>query len=74
MRWRDLQDHLDPHDLSVRTMQSYANFSVGGSVSVNVHGRYVGHGPIAGCFAFVWASGLLKHIAEGFVQRIPNNW
>ncbi|KRD14617.1 FAD-binding protein [Acidovorax sp. Root267] len=46
MRWRDLQDHLDPHDLAVRTMQSYSNFTVGGSVSVNVHGRYVGHGPI----------------------------
>jgi FAD/FMN-containing dehydrogenase len=46
MRWRDLQDLLDPHDLAVRTMQSYANFTVGGSVSVNVHGRYVGHGPI----------------------------
>jgi FAD/FMN-containing dehydrogenase len=46
MRWRDLQEHLDPLDLSVRTMQSYANFTVGGSVSVNAHGRYVGHGPI----------------------------
>jgi len=45
--WRDLQDVLDPHDLSVRTMQSYANFTVGGAVSVNAHGRYVGHGPIA---------------------------
>ncbi|MES2189730.1 MAG: FAD-binding oxidoreductase [Pseudomonadota bacterium] len=47
MRWRDLQDVLDPLDLSVQTMQSYANFTVGGSVSVNAHGRYVGHGPIA---------------------------
>jgi FAD/FMN-containing dehydrogenase len=46
MRWRDLQDHLDPVGLAVKTMQSYANFTVGGSVSVNVHGRYVGHGPI----------------------------
>lgn len=46
MRWRDLQDHLDPQDLAVKTMQSYSNFSVGGSVSVNAHGRYVGHGPI----------------------------
>ncbi len=45
--WRDLQDVLDTHDLSVRTMQSYANFTVGGAVSVNAHGRYVGHGPIA---------------------------
>ncbi|HSV47241.1 MAG TPA: FAD-binding protein [Ramlibacter sp.] len=48
MCWRDLQDLLDPLDLSVHTMQSYANFTVGGSVSVNAHGRYVGHGPIAG--------------------------
>ena len=46
MTWRDLQDVLDPHDLSVRTMQSFSNFTVGGAVSVNCHGRYVGHGPI----------------------------
>lgn len=47
MCWRDLQDLLDPHDLSVSIMQSYSNFSVGGSISVNCHGRYVGAGPIA---------------------------
>lgn len=47
MRWRDLQARIDPHGLAVRTMQSFANFTVGGSVSVNCHGRYVGHGPIA---------------------------
>lgn len=46
MRWRDLQDHVDAHQLSVQTMQSYANFTIGGSVSVNAHGRYVGHGPV----------------------------
>ena len=46
MTWRDLQDVIDPHDLSVRIMQSYANFTVGGSVSVNCHGRYVGRGPL----------------------------
>jgi FAD/FMN-containing dehydrogenase len=46
MTWRDLQDHLDPHGLAVRVMQSYANFTVGGSVSVNAHGRYVGLGPV----------------------------
>jgi FAD/FMN-containing dehydrogenase len=47
MRWRDLQAAIDPHGLSVRTMQSYASFTVGGSVSVNCHGRYVGHGPVS---------------------------
>jgi FAD/FMN-containing dehydrogenase len=46
MRWRDLLDHLDPHDLSVAIMQSFSNFSLGGSVSVNCHGRYVGRGPL----------------------------
>jgi len=46
MRWRDLQDLLDPHNLAVKTMQSFANFTVGGAVSVNAHGRYVGHGPV----------------------------
>jgi FAD/FMN-containing dehydrogenase len=44
--WRDIQDTIDPHDLSVRIMQSYSNFTVGGSVSVNCHGRYVGRGPL----------------------------
>ncbi|MGH8806534.1 MAG: FAD-binding oxidoreductase [Noviherbaspirillum sp.] len=46
MRWRDLQDIIDPVGLAVHTMQSYANFTVGGSVSVNAHGRYVGNGPV----------------------------
>ena len=46
MTWRELQEFIDPYDLSVKIMQTYANFTVGGSVSVNVHGRYIGHGPI----------------------------
>ncbi len=45
-RWRDVQEALDPHNLSVKIMQTYANFTVGGSVSVNAHGRYVGQGPL----------------------------
>jgi FAD/FMN-containing dehydrogenase len=46
MRWRDLQDLIDPLGLAVKTMQSYANFTVGGAVSVNAHGRYVGNGGV----------------------------
>lgn len=46
MRWRDLQDFLDPLGLSVKIMQSYSNFTIGGSISVNCHGRYVGLGPV----------------------------
>jgi FAD/FMN-containing dehydrogenase len=44
--WRRLQETIDPHDLSIKIMQTYSNFTVGGSVSVNCHGRYIGHGPI----------------------------
>ncbi|MBU1354816.1 MAG: FAD-binding oxidoreductase [Gammaproteobacteria bacterium] len=72
MCWRDLQDHLDPHDLAVRTMQSYANFTVGGSVSVNVHGRYVGHGPIGAsvrALQIVLASG---EVREACRQQHPD--
>ena len=44
--WRQIQERIDPADLSVKIMQTYANFTVGGSLSVNVHGRYVGLGPL----------------------------
>lgn len=46
IRWCDIQKFVDPHDLAVSIMQTYANFTVGGSLSVNVHGRYVGLGPL----------------------------
>lgn len=44
--WRDVQEYIDPFNLSVRIMQTYSNFTVGGSLSVNVHGRYIGEGPL----------------------------
>ena len=58
--WREIQERIDPADLSVKIMQSYANFTVGGSLSVNAHGRYVGLGPIVGAvesFSIVLADG-----------------
>jgi FAD/FMN-containing dehydrogenase len=44
--WREIQEAIDPQNLSVKIMQTYSNFTVGGSLSVNVHGRYVGQGPL----------------------------
>jgi FAD/FMN-containing dehydrogenase len=44
--WRKIQEYIDPYDLSLQIMQTYANFTVGGSLSVNVHGRYIGQGPL----------------------------
>ena len=46
VRWCDLQAALDVHSLSIKIMQTYANFTVGGSLSVNCHGRYMGQGPL----------------------------
>ena len=45
-RWRQIQERIDSANLAVKIMQSYANFTVGGSLSVNGHGRYVGLGPL----------------------------
>jgi len=47
IRWCDIQKYIDPYNLSIKVMQSYANFTVGGSVSVNCHGRYIGYGSLA---------------------------
>jgi len=46
IRWRQILQRIDSANLSVEIMQSYANFTVGGSLSVNAHGRYVGFGPL----------------------------
>lgn len=45
-RWCDIQRAIDQYDLSIQVMQTYANFTVGGSLSVNCHGRYIGLGPL----------------------------
>lgn len=63
IRWCDVQRFLDPHDLSVKVMQTYANLTVGGSLNVNAHGRYVGLGPVilsVRSIAVVLADGSLK--------------
>lgn len=39
--WRKILEYLDKYNMSVKAMQSYANFTVGGSISVNAHGRGV---------------------------------
>ena len=45
-RWSDVQAAADPHGLAVAVMQSSNIFTVGGSVSVNVHGRDPRFAPI----------------------------
>jgi FAD/FMN-containing dehydrogenase/uncharacterized membrane protein YhaH (DUF805 family) len=67
IRWCDIQRFLDPHDLSVKIMQTYANLTVGGSLNVNAHGRYIGQGPAilsVRSIAVVLADGSLQHASR----------
>lgn len=69
IRWKDIQQYIDPHDLSVRIMQTYNNFTVGGSLSVNVHGRYIGEGPL-----ILSVQSIKVVLADGsLVEASPNN-
>ncbi|HEU4723198.1 MAG TPA: FAD-binding oxidoreductase [Gemmatimonadaceae bacterium] len=45
-RWREVQETLDRVGLAVKIMQTYNTFTVGGALSVNAHGRYIGQGPL----------------------------
>lgn len=66
--WRALQDVIDPANLSVSIMQTYANFTVGGSLSVNSHGRYMGEGPIVRS-----VESLRLVLADGtYIEASPN--
>ncbi len=66
-RWCDIQHFVDEHSLSVKIMQTYANFTVGGSLSVNVHGRYIGLGPLilsVKSLDIILATGELVHTSK----------
>jgi decaprenylphospho-beta-D-ribofuranose 2-oxidase len=44
--WEDIQNYLNPYHLAVSVMQSSNIFTVGGSLSANVHGRDPHYGPL----------------------------
>ncbi|UQZ86579.1 putative decaprenylphosphoryl-beta-D-ribose oxidase [Paenibacillus konkukensis] len=44
--WKDVQDAVNPYGLSVKTMQSQNIFTVGGSISINAHGRDIRNGSL----------------------------
>ncbi|HZZ29235.1 MAG TPA: FAD-binding oxidoreductase [Pirellulales bacterium] len=46
-RWSQIIPYLDAQGLSVAVMQSFNDFSVGGSISVNAHGWQAARPPIA---------------------------
>lgn len=67
IRWCDIQQYIDEYGLSVKIMQTYANFTVGGALSVNCHGRYIGLGPVilsVISIDVILASGELVHASK----------
>lgn len=44
--WKGVIEAINPHDLSVEVMQAYNGFTVGGSLSVNVHESDPNYGPL----------------------------
>lgn len=65
--WRELQRAIDPHGLSVKIMQTYDNFTVGGALGVNAHGRYMGQGPLVRSvrgMTLVLADGSIVHASR----------
>lgn len=46
--WEDVQEAITPYGLALKVTQSQSIFSIGGSLSVNAHGRDIRFGPMAG--------------------------
>jgi decaprenylphospho-beta-D-ribofuranose 2-oxidase len=44
--WDDIQHHINPYGLAIKVMQSQNIFTVGGSISVNAHGRDIRYGSL----------------------------
>ncbi len=73
IRWCDIQQYIDEYDLSIKIMQTYANFTVGGALSVNAHGRYMGMGPVVlsvRSIDVVLADGSLVHATKTENQEV----
>jgi len=73
IRWCDIQQYIDERNLSIKIMQTYANFTVGGALSVNAHGRYMGMGPVVlsvRSIDVVLADGLLVHASKTENQEV----
>ena len=46
--WEDVQQAITPYGLAMKVTQSQSIFTIGGSLSVNAHGRDIRFGPMAG--------------------------
>lgn len=65
--WEQIQNYINQYGLSVRVMQSSNIFTVGGSLSSNVHGRNLYHGPLietVNSFRLLTAEGRIINVSR----------
>ncbi|TPG88811.1 FAD-binding oxidoreductase [Brevibacillus laterosporus] len=65
--WKDVQDAINPYGLSVKTMQSQNIFTVGGSISINAHGRDIRNGSLiksVDSFRLLTADGQIRQVSR----------
>ncbi|KIL42446.1 FAD-binding protein [Gordoniibacillus kamchatkensis] len=65
--WKDVQDAVNPYGLAVKTKQSQNIFTVGGSISINAHGRDIRNGSLiksVESFRLLTADGQIKQVSR----------
>ena len=65
--WNDIQKKINPYGLAVQVMQSQNIFTVGGSLSVNVHGRDIRHEALidtVDSFRLLMADGTVRNVSR----------
>jgi decaprenylphospho-beta-D-ribofuranose 2-oxidase len=65
--WEDVQKAINPYGLAVQTMQSLNLFTVGGSISINAHGRDIRNGSLiksVESFRLLTADGTILHVSR----------
>lgn len=65
--WKQIQDYINPYNLAIKVMQSSNIFTVGGSLSVNAHGRDLTDSPIISTvqsFRLLLANGNIINVSK----------
>jgi len=65
--WKQIQDFINPYGLAIKVMQSSNIFTVGGSLSSNIHGRDPSYGTLietVDSFRLLMADGTIKEVSR----------
>ncbi|WP_052343780.1 FAD-binding oxidoreductase [Bacillus massiliigorillae] len=70
--WEDVQKAINPYGLALQVTQSQSIFTIGGSLSVNAHGRDIRFGPMANTvreMTILTPTGDIKHITRNYQEE-----